>query len=1288
MKYATFGLRLIFCLIFCFYSFFNLFAQTTEISGTINWGTEQKWATNYDGSSFYEWPCTNCRASETQVGEPIFYFNTPTTVLGKVSAELIESNWQPISVPTGVELKEDFKSKGIEAATFKSRTNIAISGFLIPVRRSGQGYEVLTSYKIRLTLTPSPIVQNRGGNTTNSVLNSGENFKVSVVKSGIHKLDYNYFKNTLGLNPDDIDPRRIKVYGNGGSMLSEQVADSRPDDLIQNPIFVSGEEDGKFNSGDFVLFYAEGPHTVSLPSGKNLLTVTTNLYSNENYYFINYSSENGKRINLSQDNGPASYVTSSYQEVIRYEPEEVNLLDLDENGSGSGKLWFGDNFGGGSTKDYTSKFLIKNILTDQDATVKIVMASRSSATTNFKATIDGKNTTSNNIPASVVPNSSLYARAGSLTTTFKPSGGNVPLTLQYNAPAGSSAWLDYIEFNATCAINLKNSTILIADPNSIGNPYVQYRFIVGSDQPEVWKVTNLGNIEKMPVSDAGGFYSFISANTELNSFVAFNPNGNFVSPGFVQKLANQNLHGIQKTDMVIIYSKIFESEMLRLKSHREKVSGLTITAVDIPSIYNEFSSGKNDLTAIRDFCKMIYDRDPNFKYLLLFGDGTYDYKNNLKLDPFQNFIPVFETPESFNYISSYPSDDYYALLDNVEGGDLNGGMELAVGRLTVNNLEESKILVDKIIHYDTSPLGLKDWRLRALFSGDDEDSNTHVNDAEIISKSVVQSQPLYNLDKIYLDSYKLVPTPGGNRFPEATDAFNNAINKGALVVNYFGHGGPKGLAQERVISVPDILSWNNYDRMALLVTATCTFAGFDDQTVTSAGEYSILNSKGGAVALFSTVRPVYSTANRDLADAVFDTLFTRPFGQRVPMGEILRIGKNRFSSGTLTSFKLDNARKFAMLGDPSQFLAIPENFVSIDTINGFALNTFTDTINALDKVTLKGSILKQDGSFINNFTGKIYVTVFDKPKVFKTLAQQKDSKIQNYDLQKSVIFKGTASVINGKYVVSFIVPKDIDYSFGSGKISLYAENGTTDAAGFNNTVIIGGSGGLITENEPPIVKVYLNDENFVSGGLTNENPLLIANISDDLGINVSGSSIGHDLVAIIDENTENQIVLNEYYEAELNNFKKGKLAFSLENISEGKHTLRVKAWDITNNSGEGTTEFVVAKGGKASLSHVLNYPNPFTTKTSFQFEHNLGPNELTACVRIYSISGVLAKTIYHTTNGAGSRIPDINWDGKDDYGNDLAKGVYLYKITVNSISNGSDPTQKAESDFEKLVLLK
>ncbi len=479
----------------------------------------------------------------------------------------------------------------------------------------------------------------------------------------------------------------------------------------------------------------------------------------------------------------------------------------------------------------------------------------------------------------------------------------------------------------------------------------------------------------------------------------------------------------------------------------------------------------------------------------------------------------------------------------------------------------------------------------------------------------------------------------------------------------------------------DIAGWDNPNRYPLIITATCTFGGYDDYTTLTGGEQALLKVNSGAIALFTTVRSVYINGNEDLTDAVQSIIFKKLNGQYRRIGRILKDSKNKLTSD------IQNARRFTLLGDPAMFLAMPEYSVSTTKISG--PNGPIDTLKALMPVDLEGIVTDTLGNLLNGFNGRVYVTIFDKEQTLETLKQDPGSYEFKFKVQRNIIFRGIATVTAGKFAINFVVPKDINYAYGFGKISYYAENGTPlDAAGADKSIIIGGNAGLVKDDQPPIIQAFLNTDAFAFGGITNKSPKVLIKCSDDYGMNVTGTSLGHDLTAVLDGNALETIVLNEFYQSAQDNSRKGQAIYPLNNLTPGRHTLAVKGWDVANNSGEGYTEFVVAEDGKAALDHVLNYPNPFTTNTYFQFEHNLAGQMLDVQINIFSVAGRLVKTIQQTmANTDGFRVTDIQWDGKDEYGDQLAKGVYLYRVKLRGTAVSGD-TATAESKFEKLVILK
>jgi len=298
------------------------------------------------------------------------------------------------------------------------------------------------------------------------------------------------------------------------------------------------------------------------------------------------------------------------------------------------------------------------------------------------------------------------------------------------------------------------------------------------------------------------------------------------------------------------------------------------------------------------------------------------------------------------------------------------------------------------------------------------------------------------------------------------------------------------------------------------------------------------------------------------------------------------------------------------------------------------------------------------------------------------LANDAGSQVTSFQTQTNILFKGKASVTNGRFSFTFKVPKDINYQFGNGKLSLYAEDGNRDANGFFTNFIVGGQGNSIGgDNAGPEIKPFLNDELFANGGITNQNPILIVKLSDSSGINTVGTGIGHDIIATLDNDNRKYFILNDFYQGNLNSYQQGVVRFQLPELEAGSHSLKIKAWDILNNSNEAILDFTVAKDEGLELSHVLNYPNPFTTNTNFFFEHNKPGQSLLVQLQIMTITGRTIKSFSRTITTEGNRSAEIQWDGKDDYGNKLGRGVYLYRLRVST----SD--RKKKEVVDKLVIL-
>ncbi|HKK43047.1 MAG TPA: type IX secretion system sortase PorU, partial [Bacteroidales bacterium] len=655
------------------------------------------------------------------------------------------------------------------------------------------------------------------------------------------------------------------------------------------------------------------------------------------------------------------------------------------------------------------------------------------------------------------------------------------------------------------------------------------------------------------------------------------------------------------------------------------------------------------------------------KYLLLFGDGSYENRTLPPANP--NFIPTYQSQNSTVVVSSFTSDDFYGLLDDGEG-EAEGSLDIGIGRLPVADTAQAGIQLEKIVSYlDNANMG--DWKNIICLTADDEDGNTHMIDAEDLASGLETKNPEYNIDKIYLDAFKQSSSVSGESYPDVNKTINDRINSGCLIFNYVGHGSETGLAAERVVRIEDINSWNNAGRLPLFITATCEFSRFDDIELnvatremtgkTSAGEMVLLRKNGGAIALMSTTRLVYSAPNHILNKNIFNYAFSRDSdGNTMGLGDIIRLAKNSSGNGS-------NKRNFTLLGDPALKLAYPRyGKVVTDSVNGVSVSADIDTLKALSVVTVSGHMEGTDGSLKDHFSGTVSPIVFDKETRVSTLGNDGGLTMDFY-VRNNIVFSGKTMAENGRFRFTFIVPRDINYSFGNGKISYYASDGKEDMNGeFENVVVGGFADNVSGDTTGPDIKLYMNDTLFRDGGITDSNPELLAIISDSGGINATGSGIGHDITAWLDDDPSGAIVLNNYFDNEFDNYTKGKVIYNYTELSRGTHKLTLKAWDNFNNSSVNSVYFVVETGNKFILNNLLNYPNPFFGSTTITAEHNKPDTNLDILITIYNLVGKMIKIIKTSSPSSGYNLPPVTWDGNDDGGHRVARGIYPYVVTVTT----------------------
>jgi hypothetical protein len=1097
--------------------------------------------------------------------------------------------------------------------------------------------------------------------SASSVLASGQWFKIAVSNDGIYRIDYSKLKQ-IGLTY----PSNPRIYGNNFGQLSYYTDDPKADDLKEISIFLVKGSDGIFNEGDYLLFYGMGTNRWNYNSSEHDYDFIRHNYSDTAFYFLTSSPAAGKTISNAPDipNTP-DYFSASYDALYNHEVETENLIK-------SGREWF-QPISVITGIDVNPGF--SDIITSDKMEFNIRVLGRASVSTIFRL-YEGTNL----VADTIVPEVDLFSTTGTFAEVVEQKGSYFPasaspvyeIKFYNNGEPGAKGWIDYVRLHGRAVISFSGKTILFSDSRSV-LPGRVTEFNIKSTLSgfNVWDVTDPFNPQIVQYTKTGDNNRFRSKTDSLKSFISFSADKAVIPVIRTRQVPNQNLHGSEPVDMVIVTHPMFHNYAEELADIHLNNSGLLTLIVTPEEIYNEFSGGIPDIAAIRNFLRMKYLKQQGsshpLKYLLLFGDGSYENKTLPPDNP--NFVPTYQSLNSTVVVSSFTSDDFYGLLDNGEG-EAEGTEDIGIGRFPVSDTSQAGIMVSKVKKY-LSDSGSGSWRNIICIAADDEDGNAHMIDAEGLYSLLNSNYPSFNVDKIYLDAFKQITSVNGQSYPDVTKAIDDRINSGCLIFNYLGHGNEIGLAHERVVKTENINSWRNSSKLPLFITATCEFSRFDDVDINpvtremtgknSAGEMVLLSRDGGGIALMTTTRVVYSGPNYTLNRNIYDQAFTKDSdGKALCLGDIIKLAKVNSGPGL-------NKRNFLLLGDPAVRLAYPwHGRIVTDSVNNVSVSQPIDSLKALSLITVSGHAEDNDGNTISDFNGFVSPIVFDKVSRIKTLAND-GGQVMEFDLRNNVLFSGKTMASGGKFRFTFIVPKDIDYSFGNGKISYYANQGEKDLTGtFTNLIVGGFSSSSTDDTEGPVIKLYLNDTLFRNGGITDSYPVLLAIIEDKGGINTTGSGIGHNLTAFMDNDRNKSFVLNNFFETDFDNYMKGRITYPLGKISEGPHSITLKAWDNFNNSSEASVKFIARTGNGFIIRNLINYPNPFTDHTSISAEHNRPDENLEIQINIYNLSGKVIKIIKTSISSTGFKLPPIEWDGNEDGGRRVGRGIYPYSVTIST----------------------
>ena len=1099
--------------------------------------------------------------------------------------------------------------------------------------------------------------QNR---VSESVLSNGTWFKIAITQDGIYRIDYSRLRQ-LGIP----DPSKPKVYSNNWGQLSYYNNSPSPDDLLETAIYISGN-DSLLNEGEYLLFYGKASHRWVYDENKRTYSFLRHNYSDTAYYFITSGETTGKKVETREVLTAPNTVSTSSDALYIHEIESENLRK-------SGREWF-------QPVSVLSGLPVnpgfKDLITSDKIKYNIRVAARAAIPTQFRLSEGNAVVKNISVPAVNLYNyTGTYANITEYSDSLVSGSSSPSFEVKYinnGTTSENAGWLDYLSLQGRISNRYYGTFREYCDYRCVAPGKVtEFRININSSDLLIWDISDPLNVKQIKYIKTGDLITFTDSTETLKTYAAFSSN-DFLIP----KIRNtavpvQNLHGSAPADIIIVSHPLFHEYAGKLADIHLKNDGLVSLIVTPEQIYNEFSGGVPDIVAIRNFVRFKFltqkNSDRQLKYLTLFGDGSFENKKPPPENP--NFIPTYQSQNSNVVVSSFTSDDFYGLLEDGEG-EADGTEDIGIGRLPVNDTLQAGIILSKIRAY-LNPVNNGDWKNIICLTADDEDGNTHLTDAESLAKIIQDSVPAFNVDKIYLDAFRQTTSASGQSYPNVNQAINDRINAGCLIFNYVGHGSEGGLAHEGIMKSNDINSWQNSGRLPLFITATCEFSRFDDIEVnnltggisekTSAGELTLRGSRNGAIALMSTTRLVYSAPNAFLNRNIFNFAFDRDSaGNSLAFGDIIRLAKNNSGSGA-------NKRNFTLLGDPALRLSYAwHGSVVTDSINNKPANVDADTLSALSFITVSGHVEDNLGNALSNFNGIVSPIVFDKEIMIRTLANDGGSSAE-FPVRSNILFSGKTNAKDGKFTFTFIVPRDIDYSAGSGKISYYATDPRVDMQGYFSNFIVGGFSQTISNDTTgPDISLYINDTLFRNGGLTNNAPKLLAIIEDRGGINTTGSGIGHDITAFIDNDHNNSFVLNKYFENDFDNYSKGHLIYDLSGLSEGPHSLTLKAWDNFNNSSVSTINFVVESDTKFVISNLFNYPNPFFSETRIQVEHNRPDTELDIIINIYNLGGRAIKIIKTKLISSGFIIPPVIWDGKDDGGSKVGRGLYPYKILITA----------------------
>lgn len=1072
----------------------------------------------------------------------------------------------------------------------------------------------------------------------NSVLGSGYWWKIDVTHEGIYRINPGVTRELLGSYCDN-----IAIYGTEGGALGLK-NNSSYHELEEIAIVVKDfNGNGIMDSEDYILFYGEGPDTWRYDNGRNIMVHSNHPYATSNSYYLTLSGTHGRRVEAAQTPAATTASVSSFTTTYLIERDDLNI-------NKTGQLWVDNRLFSPTVTTRSYSLDCSNIGNIENVTLYCALASISTASSSFKVSIGNTTATLSYYQDSKYKNGFATTQSGDMRNC----------TIQYQPlESGATGYLDYLQFGILADIRFSGNQIIFHNLECHGtNSAAEMQITSSIDNPVVWDITDRHHIRQTAQGTRWAAYT-----DSIRSFVVFTPEHAY-TPHSISALSNQNLHGEENPEMVIVTHPLLQEQAERLADLHRISEGMIVLVATDEAVYNEYSSGKQDPMALKHMMRSYWKRweqDQTLtkpKYLLLLGHGSYDNKNLTQIN--KTSIVTYESPESLgDNGASFCSDDMMAYLQDNEQGNSGETMDIAVGRLPASTKAQATHLIDKIEQYILNEdLTIEnergDWRNYATLLSDDNDDPTagdggFAPSAEDLAQHIKANYPNLNIDRIYADAYTQQSSAIGSFYPDVNNALTKRINSGTLLLNYIGHGSERYIGTERYMEFSDIESYSNIHKQTFFITSTCSFGHFDNPAQVSGAEAFLL-AEGGGIGVVSAARPI--THRKEFNTA----LCVNTLNPKYTVGEAFQIAKNAYSA----------SHSINLFADPALRLSIPKNKIDVTHINGIPIDSNrTDTAIVLSTVTVEGVITDSLGNPISDFNGKLYPIVFDREMAARTLANDHAGTEFDFVQQKSILYKGVTSVTNGRFSYTFTVPRDVAYHFDYGRISHFAKSENGDiAAGYYSNIVFGGFNSQADLSEHhPIIELYMGDTTFLNGGYTDENPLLFAVLKDTIGINYFGSGLGHDITAIIDGNSNNTILLNDFYEPNPTDPTIGYIQYRLGSLEEGVHTLIMKAWNIYNYSGSDTITFQVKRGSTNCIGTLETTPNPTQGIVNLSLSYNGSKDVKHIKVELYNSRGMKIYESQYTpeTDSYTIKPPSIDISSQP-------RGLYIARILLEDAS--------------------